>query len=83
MSKILVRVAVPAADKQRDVFIPYESRMHEVTELVKVVFSDETAHSFAPVADTVLCDAATGAMCDVNKTAEELGLRNGSRLLLI
>ena len=83
MSRILVKVAVPAADKERDVFIPYECRMLEITELVKAVFSEETAHSFAPAADTVLCDGETGAVHDVNRTAEELGLRNGSRLLLI
>ncbi len=83
MSKILVEVSVPAADRRRDVFIPFECRMHEITELVKAVFADEVAESYEPVADTLLCDAETGYVFDVNSTPEELGLENGSRLLLI
>ena len=83
MTKILVQILVPAADIHRDVLIPYESRMHEITELVKAVFADETAHGFAPVADTLLCDAETGDVFDVSQTPEEIGLRNGSRLMLI
>ena len=83
MTKILVEVTVPAADLRRDVFIPYECRLAEITELVKAVFAGETADSFAPLAGTLLCEAGTGAVYDVNKTPEELGLQNGSRLLLI
>ena len=83
MSKIIVKVVVPAADRERDVFIPYECRLHEIIDMVKLVFADETAHSFTPVADTILCAAETGAVYDLNKTPEELGLQNGSRLMLI
>ena len=83
MSKILVEVAVPAANLRRDLFIPYECRLAEITKLVKAVFAGETGDSFAPVAGTLLCEAGSGAIYDVNKTPEELGLQNGSRLLLI
>lgn len=83
MSKILVEVRVPAADKKRDVFIPYEVRLHEITELVKSVFAEEVSHGFSPRDDTYLCDADTGAVYNVNLTPEEIGLENGSRLMLI
>lgn len=83
MSKILVEIAVPAAGVTRDVFIPYECRLCDVTELVKTVFAEEVAHGFRAVDDTVLCDAETGQVFDVNLTPEEIGLRNGARLLMI
>jgi hypothetical protein len=83
VTKILVEVAVPAAGLKRDLFIPFELRLAEIAELVKVVFAGETGDSFAPVADTLLCEAGSGVIYDVDKTPEELGLENGSRLLLI
>jgi len=83
MSRILVEIRVPAAEARYDVFIPDESRLSEVTELLKVLFSDESEGSFSPTADTVLCDAVTGSVLDFNRSAQELGLKNGSRLLLV
>ena len=83
MTKILVEVSVPAANLRRDLFIPYECRLAEITELVKAVFAGETGDSFTPVAGTLLCEAGTGALYDLSRTPEELGLQNGSRLLLI
>jgi hypothetical protein len=83
MSKILVEIKVPAADITRDVFIPYECHLYEIVELVKTALSEEVAHGFRGVDDTVLCDAETGQVFDINLTPEEVGLRNGSRLLLI
>jgi len=83
VSKILVEVRVPAAERRRDVFIPYERPVCEITELVKGVFSEEAAQGFEPDAETLLCDAESGQVFDVNRTPEELGLSNGARLLLI
>lgn len=83
MSKILVEIRVPAADRTRDVLIPYERPFYEIIELVKTVFGDEIAQGFIPDAETVLCHADSGHVLDVNRTPEELGLLNGARLLLI
>jgi len=83
MSRILVEIRVPAAEARYDVFIPYESRVSEVTELLKALLSDDSEGSFSPTADTVLCDAESGSVLDVNRSALDLGLENGSRLLLI
>ncbi len=83
MSKILVEVYVPAAGRRSDLFIPYEAKLFEVTELVKAVFSDDPDSSFTPVDDTLLCDRDTGEIFNVNRSAQELGLENGSRVMLV
>ena len=83
MSKILIEVAVPAADARFDVLIPYESRLVEVLELMKAAFAEEVASTFEPGDDTILCDAGTGAIFNINLTSEELGLVNGTRLILL
>lgn len=83
MSKILVEIRVPAAQKRCDAFIPYEAKLYEVAELVKGLFADDAESGFSPAADTILCDAITGAIFNVNLSPQELGLRNGSKLLLV
>lgn len=83
MSKILVEVRIPAIERRYDVLIPYESRIFEVTALLKSLFADEADGNFLPTSDTLLCDAETGAILDPNLAPQVHGLRNGSRLLLI
>jgi hypothetical protein len=83
MSRILVEVRVPSADLRTDVFIPYECRLRDVTELIKKVFADDPDSPFTPSEDTMLCDGTSGTVLDTSRSAEELGLRNGAKLLLL
>jgi hypothetical protein len=83
MSKILVEVFIPAAGRRFDLMIPYEARLHEVTELVKSVVADDVESSFMPAEDTILCHGVTGAALDINRSPEELGLANGAALMLL
>lgn len=83
MSKILVEVRVPAAGTSSDVWIPYESRMRDVLEMLKVIFAEEAGSGFTPTTSTVLCDGMSGVPLDIGSSAQELGLRNGSVLMLV
>ena len=82
MSRILVQIRVPASDVSSDALIPYECRLNEVNDLVKALFADRGDAGFTPVDDTVLCNAV-GEVLDLERSAMELGLENGSKLLLI
>lgn len=83
MSKILVEVRVPAAGLRCDVLVPYEVRVHEVRRLLRQLLAAEAPSGGDTVGETVLCDGRTGAVLDLNSTPVELGLENGSRLMLI
>ncbi len=82
-NKILVEVFVPAASQKYDIFIPLESKMSEVTELVAKALSDLSGGKYKATKQAVLCDANTGDIFDVNIEVAELKLENGSRLMLI
>ncbi len=82
-NKILAEVIVPGAGKKFDVFIPVESRFSEVTKLVSIALSELTEGKYYATAESVLCDADTGAIYNINLTVGELNLKNGSRLMLI
>jgi hypothetical protein len=83
MEKILVEVLLPAANTGYDIYIPIVSRMDEVTALVSAVLSELSAGKYKSDSNAVLCDAATGTIFDINKTVDELGIKNGSKLILI
>lgn len=81
--KVLVEIFVPASGETFDVFIPAESRMSDVIKMVAGALSDLSNGKYKATDDAVLCDAATGIIYNVNIVVAELGIKNGSRLMLI
>ncbi len=83
MNKVLVEICLPAANQSFDVYIPLESRMSEVLVLVSSLLSDLSDGKYKATQDAVLCDAETGIIFNINMTVFELGIKNGSKLMLI
>ena len=81
--KALVEIFVPASGDKFDVFIPLESKMSEVLKLVSSALSDLSGGRYQATDDAVLCDADSGIIFNINMEVAELGIRNGSRLMLI
>lgn len=83
MDKILIEVYVPSIEKTFDVYIPKNLKMFEIESLVSNSIAELSSGYFAKSSDTVLCDRKNGLVLDINKSASELGLENGSTLMLI
>ncbi|GMK42100.1 hypothetical protein PCCS19_51590 [Paenibacillus sp. CCS19] len=83
LNKALVEIVLPAAGTTYDVFLPLDSRMSEVVMLVAALLSDLSDGKFKARPDAMLCDAHSGTILDINRSVAELGIKNGSRLLLI
>ena len=81
--KALVEISLPASGQRFEVYIPLDSTIWQITSLVSAALSDLSGGKFFPTADTVLCDGITGQVLDINMEAGELGLCNGSCLMLI
>ena len=81
MSKIIVECKVPAASACSDISIPYEIPLKHSFELIKAIYADNV--NYSPDELTLLCDTYTGDIHDLSKTPEELGLVNGSSLMLV
>lgn len=83
MNKILIEIDIPAAGKNFDMFVPLHLKMSEFTSMIckeAVAMSDGL---FVPNSDTAVCDATEGTILNVNMSIGELGLKNGSRLMII
>ena len=83
MDKVLVEIFLPAANASYDVRIPLHSRMSEILQMVSKLLGDLSAGKYLPADDSVLCDRDSGEVLNINLTAAESGLRNGSRLMLV
>ena len=83
MKKVLVEVFVPVIDARYDVFIPNTSQMSEVLELLKKAVTDLSGGRFIANDKTAICYRENGSIINVNMTVYELGIHNGSKLMLI
>ena len=83
MNKILVNVYVPILNRSYDIFIPSGSQIFEVTGLMKRAIYELSEGQFMPSADTLLAFRKTGEILDHNRTATELSIGNGAKLMLI
>ncbi len=80
---MLVNVYVPILNKSYDIFIPVQSQLFEVTELIKRAMCELSEGQFMPSHDTVLARKSTGEILDINSTVFELAIENGTKLMLI
>lgn len=83
MDKILVELYVPILEASYDVFIPPQPQMADVLQLMSKAVMELSEGRFVPNDSTALCDRMTGSILDVSKTALELNIKNGSKLMLI
>ena len=83
MDKTLVEVSVPILAVSYDIFVPRDVQMYNVLELIKKAVADLSEGRFVQNTSTVLCYRDSGKVIDINKSANELGIKTGSKLMLI
>ncbi len=83
MKKVLVELYVPITGTSYDVFIPNTSPMSQVTELLKKAAAELSGGLFVPTEESAVCYRENGSVLNVNMTVYELGIHNGSKLMLI
>lgn len=83
MEKVLVEVFVPVIGTAYDVLIPLKSGMAEVAQLLKKAVTELSNGHFVATEDTTVCYRENGTIININMSVYELGIRNGSKLMLI
>ena len=82
-NKALVEIVVPATSREYDVYIPLDCKMSEVIKMVASAINDLSEGNYKATDEAVLCDAGSGIIYNVNIEVAELGIKTGSRLMLI
>lgn len=83
MDKILVEVYLPSAELTYDVYIPIESKISEITQLISNAITDISDNKYKKGVDITLCDFLTGKEYNQNTKVFETNLENGSKLMLV
>lgn len=83
MEKILVEIYVPVLSTSWDMFIPQQLQMSVVLEMIKKAVSELSDRRFAADSNTAICHREDGTILNINLSVYELGLKNGSKLMLI
>lgn len=83
MEKVLVEVFVPVLDCSYDIFIPLRSPMSEVLDLIKKAVNELSTGRFKANENTAICNRKDGTIININLSVYELGIKNGSKLMLI
>lgn len=83
MDKVLVEIYIPVMEKSYDFFIPLQSQMSDVLDLIKKGITELTDGDYISDENTFVCHRESGAIININKSVLELGIKNGSRLMLI
>ncbi|MBR0467079.1 MAG: methyltransferase [Clostridia bacterium] len=83
MNKILVEVYVPALLKSFEMYIPLKSKMYVVIKLIEAAIVELSNGSYVNNPKVMICEKNTGTIYNINLTVEQLGLKNGSQLMLV
>ncbi|MBR5278284.1 MAG: methyltransferase [Clostridia bacterium] len=83
MDKVAVEIYVPSINETFDMFIPLRSPMYEVSELIKRAVSELSDGGFIATRDTAICYRESGEIININMSVFQLGIKNGSKLMLI
>ena len=81
--KALVEIFLPASNKSYDVYVPLSCKMGEILLLVSKVINDLSDGNYRATGESVLCDRKSGLIFNINLSAVESGIKNGSHLMLI
>lgn len=82
-NKVLVELILPAANSKYDIFVPVDSKMSEVKILISGILDELARGKFRSTDNSVICNAESGFIYNVNMTIADLGIKNGTRLMLI
>lgn len=83
MDKVLVEIYVPTLKESFDIFLPLCAPMYEVLELIKRAVKELSDGRFHADENTAICHREDGSILNINLSVYELGIRNGSKLMLI
>ena len=83
VNKVTLEVYLPAAQQTFDVQVPPYARLSQVTALAGKSLTALSGGRYDAATAPMLCDRMSGEILNVNMTVWELGLRNGSRLMLL
>lgn len=83
MNKVLIRLFLPAIDKQYDIWIPLNKTIYNVIILLLKGINEMNDNIYNPDVLPILYNRASGKYYDINNFVKDTDIKNGSELILI
>ena len=83
MDKILVKLYVSEIQKQYDIFIPSNRRIHSIIKLLVKAINELTDGYYNPRVIPKLYDKPSGREFDYNEFVRDSDIKNGSEIVMI
>lgn len=81
-NKILLEICLPAVEKSFDVRIPRQLKAAQAAAMLAEFIKKQDVE-YIPTAQSVLCDMESGRAFDANAFIGDLGLHNGSKVMMV
>lgn len=83
MKDIYLQIYIPSENKTFDIKASRSLLMYQLSSMIFDVLSSEVDVELLEKSNSTLCDKQRGIIFNINMSIAELGLRNGSQLMLI
>ena len=83
MNKLTLEVRLPAANRSFDVMIPAQVPFRDLFGMIAQAMASLSGDEFMASADSMLFDATSGTPVPQDKTAMQLRMLNGHKLVLM
>lgn len=82
-NKLLVKLIVPLLEEQYEVFIPINKRISTIIKLIEKALNEMTNGYYPKKDNSVIIDAESGNVFDVNLLVKDSKMINGSKIILL
>lgn len=82
-NKLLVKLIVPLLEEKYEVFIPINKRISTVITLIEKALNEMTNGYYPKKENSVIIDAESGNVFDVNLLVKDSKMINGSKIILL
>ena len=83
MNKVLVKLLVPAIEKEYDIWLPINKKVHKIIKLLMKSVNELSSGYYIPTTAPLLYDKRSAMPYDVNLNVKENGIKNGTEIILI
>ena len=83
MNKILVKLYVPVIEKQYDIWLPINKKMHKIVNLLEKSVNELCGGYYTPSTPPMLYDKNSAKPYNMNLTVKKNNIKNGTELILI
>lgn len=83
MNKVLVKLYVPAIEKEYDMWLPINKKVYKITNLLIKSVNELCGGYYMPTTAPLLYDKRTAIPYDVNLNVKENDIKNGTEIVMI